>query len=263
MDVPACEFSERQYEFCANCQLQAAYGSYLVGGMPSIPSQVDEALGGYDAVYGFQGGRTVFMQYKVAHFSQAHGRGARTFHRWGRPYFRAPLHQDRSGKCTQHNTLIGLTSPSSEAVYVSPCFFTNAELRTRFARGAGVSVLAGSILAPLSGLPTIPGAGHHSITYPKDASAFRIHSEASGPYRALDSIDSVLERLEPEGWNEQHFLGLRNRLVGLLRSHDISPPDPPEGGEFDGPVAEIAAILEQRVGAVMVLVPAKSGDARF
>lgn len=47
--MPAAEFNERQYEFCANYKLHTAFGAYLVGGIPTIPSQVDEALKGYEA----------------------------------------------------------------------------------------------------------------------------------------------------------------------------------------------------------------------
>src|SRR5688572_28986626 len=136
--------------------------------MPTIPSQVDEALGGYDAAYSLAGGRALFIQYKVAHFSpKAHGRGASTYKLWSSPYFRASLHRDGDGRCTQHNTLIDLTSPSSEALYVSPCFVTNFDLRSRFHRGSGTGVIDGSLLAPLSGLPPIHDANHHSFTYPE------------------------------------------------------------------------------------------------
>src|SRR5690349_15464542 len=107
--MPAAEFNERQYEFCANFQLQLALGAYIVGGMPAIPSQVDEGLKGYDAAYSLAGGRSLFIQYKVAHYSAVpHGTGARTYRLWSAPYFRASLHRDRFGRCSQHNALIAL-----------------------------------------------------------------------------------------------------------------------------------------------------------
>ena len=166
--MPPCEFSERQYEFCANFELQTKMGAYLIGGMPAIPSQIDEATDGYDAAYAFAGGVTLFLQYKVSHYApKSWGRGAETFRMWSRPYFRAPLHEDAYGLYTQHNTLIGLTSPSSEALYVAPCFHTKSDLKAKFASGSGSVILAGSLLGPLSTLPLILDSDTHSITYPE------------------------------------------------------------------------------------------------
>jgi len=258
--MPACEFNERQYEFCINYQLQIVWGAYLVGGMPTIPSQVEEAATGYDAAYRLRGGRTLFLQYKVAHYApRAWGRGAATFRLWGKPYYRASLHQDGSGRHTQHNTLIGLVSSSAAALYVSPCFATNNELRTHFGGGRGMRVLEESVLAPLSGVPPIYDTDTHSITYPDDASAFRVHSDPEGPYATHRSIDEALASLEDVEWGEPHFEKLRDELHGALARHEIQPPEPPDGTAYEGPLSEVAAILDQTLGAVMALIPTQPG----
>jgi hypothetical protein len=146
--VPKCEFSERDFEFCANFQLQMAYGAYLVGGRPAIPSQVMEAASGYDAAYRLGGGAAILIQYKVADFSpRPWGRGAATYALWGCPYFRAQFHQDSSGVYMQHNTLLSTQAPVI-ALYVAPCFSTSAELSARFAAGSGSGVIDDALLAP-------------------------------------------------------------------------------------------------------------------
>jgi hypothetical protein len=259
--MPAPEFSERQYEFCANYQLQRAVGAYLVGGMPAIPSQLEEALRGYDAAYRFVGGRVLFVQYKAAHFApKAWGRGAPTFQLWNAPYYRAQLHQDRLGRYTQHNTLIGLTSSSAEALYVSPCFYERAQLLARFAGGTGTRVLDDSILAPLSVLRRIHDAEPHSITYSQYGSAFRLHSEPTGPYDAAPTLARLLDRVEETRWGGSFFASVRDELRETLLAQNVASPDRPAEG-FDGPLAEIAALLDERVGAVMALVPSGRGAA--
>jgi hypothetical protein len=253
--MPPCDFSERQYEFCANFELQATYGAFLIGGMPAIPSQIDEATDGYDAAYALTGGVTLYLQYKVSHFSPtAWGTGASTYALWNQPYFRTPLHADSDGYCTQHNTLIGLASPSAEPLYVAPCFHTKPALKANFAAGSG-SVLDYSLLGPLSSLPPITDTDTHSITYPQDASAFRVHSEPSEPVDAYPSIESIRASLEPREWDAPYFEELRNELLTTLETYEVPPPEPVDQAEFHGPLDEIAAILDQRLGAVMVLFP--------
>lgn len=254
--MPPCEFNERQYEFCANFELQATMGAYLVGGMPAIPSQIDEAADGFDAAYAFAGGVTLFLQYKVSHYApKAWGRGAETFKKWSQPYFRAPLHRDAYDVYTQHNALIALTSPSSEALYVAPCFHTKLDLKTHFGSGSGSGVLASSLLGPLSGLPFIADSDIHSITYPEDGSAFRVHSEPSSPVTSYESVGAVLDTLERRQWDEAYFEDVRSAMIAALEEHEVPAPEPPDGTEFTGPLDEIAAILDQRLGAVMALFP--------
>lgn len=260
--MPPPEFNERQFEFCANYELQQAVGAYLVGGVPAIPSQLQEAVRGYDAAYRFASGRVLFIQYKIAHFAGvAWGPGAATFRLWSAPYYRAHLHRDRHGLYTQHNTLVGLASSSTEALYISPCFYERGKLLGQFASGSGAGVLNASLLAPLSGVPLIHDVAAHSITYPEDGRAFRVHSEPSEPFDARPSLENVVERIEETRWNVDFWASLANRLRRLLVEHDVPPPEPPTAPGFDGPLAELGAVLDQRAGAVMALVPsvAKTG----
>jgi hypothetical protein len=141
-----------------------------------------------------------------------------------------------------------------EALYVSPCFVTVADLRRNFARGLGTGVIDASLLAPLSSLSTIHDHYHHSFSYPEDGSAFRVHSTPSQPHRALDSPRAALDRLERDSWDRGYFSNLRDVMHQRLAMHDL-PPEPPEGTEFAGPLADIAATLDQRLGAVMALFP--------
>ncbi len=128
---------------------------------------------------------------------------------------------------TQHNTLIGLTSPSSEALYVAPCFHTKSDLRAKFASGSGSVILADSLLGPLSTLPLILDSDIRSITYPHDGFAFRVHSEPSSPVTSVASIDAVLATLERREWGKPYFEEVRNIMPEALNStmsHDLNHP---------------------------------------
>jgi hypothetical protein len=254
--VPPCEFNERDYEFCANFQLQVALGAYLVGGRPAIPSQVTEAVKGYDAAYKFAGGVAVLIQYKISHFSQRPwGRGAATYAMWGRPYFRAQLHQDAAGGYVQHNTLVATSLPAI-ALYVAPCFVTNKQLGERFNHGTGSGVLEDSILAPLNDLRRIDDTAAHSFTYPQDGSAFRLHSDASEPYAAARSFRALLSATESQAWGERFFVSLGNELLTATSDADFPGL---QSWELDrGPVAEVAAILDRHFNAVLALFPDRS-----
>lgn len=254
--MPPTEFSERLYEFCTNYELQTALGAYLIGGVPAIPSQIEEAMAGYDAAYRLVGGRVLFFQFKVAHYApRPWAQGAATFRLWGRPYFRASLHRDRWGNYSQHNTLVSMASAHALPLYASPCFHRQAELRKHFAMGAGTAVLDRSLLGPVAGTPLIYDTDTHSISYPDDGSAFRVHSEPNGPYEAYENLDALLARIEPSTWTTEFFVDVRDRLRSAVLEQDLPVDDVPGVQQDLGPVAEIAALLDQHVGAVMALVP--------
>jgi hypothetical protein len=254
--VPPCEFNERQYEFCMNYELQAALGAYLVGGMPVIPSQVDEALSGYDAAYSLRGGVAAYLQFKVSHFSsRAWGGGAATFNLWRGPYLRTRLHRDSSRLHTQHNTLVRLASGPALAFYVAPCFHTASELRGQFAVGAGSGLVDASLFGSLAGVPTIADAAAHSISYPADGSAFRLHSEPSEPFMTETSFRVLLANAEPQTWDEQFFIGLRDNLIDALTAQDVPLPEAPGADGFNSSLAELAFLMDQRLGAVLALFP--------
>jgi len=121
--------------------------------------------------------------------------------------------------------------------------------------GRGPRVIQRSVLAPLSFMPHINDTDTHSITYPDDGSAFRMHSEPSEPYHAHPSLDSALDELEEVQWGEPYFADLRDRLRFALAEQELKSPEPPEGTEYAGPLAELAAILDGTLGAVMALLP--------
>jgi hypothetical protein len=165
----------------------------------------------------------------------------------------APQRRVRPVHATQHADRVDVAS--SEALYVAPCFYTKADLKTNFASGSGSVVLANSLLGPLSGLPLILNSDTHSITYPEDGSAFRVHSGPSEPITCFDSIEAVLETLERRPWGEAYFEEVRSSMIATLEEQHVPGPEAPDGAEFAGPLDEIAAILDQRLGALMVLVP--------
>jgi hypothetical protein len=113
----------------------------------------------------------------------------------------------------------------------------------------GSGVANASLAALLARLPQIHDADHHSLGYPEDGSAFRMHSTPSQPYRAPESPQAALDRLEREDWDPSYFTNLRDLIHEQLLTQDVRPPEPPERSEFAGPLADIAATLDQRVGA--------------
>lgn len=248
-----CEFSERQFEFCANYELQTRLGAYLIGGVPAIPTQVAEAAGGYDAAYTFGSGRALFIQYKRSQLTRIrHGHGAATWDLWGEPYFRAYLHQDGLGRHRQHNALVSLVSSCVDVLYVAPGFRSLHDLQAAFAAGTG-SVLAQSLLAPVAPLPRLRDRRAHSLTYPAAGDRFRLHSEVTGPYDAPTDLGALLDAVERRRWDEDFFGTLLSLLEELPEDqrwrHEPPVADDPR------PLARLGFLMERRPGAVLALFP--------
>ena len=255
--MPPPQFSERQFEFCVSYQLQSMLGAYIVGGMPVLPSQVKEALTGYDAAFRFRSGRSLILQYKVAyHAEQARGAGAAVFRLWGGPYLRAELLWHHKEGYRQHNALVELSRRESDVCYCGPCFHTSRDLARLFDEGKGQQVLDRSIAAPVGGLPKLFHTVTHSITYPEDSRAFRLHSQPSEPHEAA-SLRAHLLEAEPREWGRHHFEQLLGRAEEALALHEVELPEPEDtGGEPPGTMTRLARAL-QGLGSVLVLVPSR------
>lgn len=254
--MPPAQFNERQFEFCVNYQLQATYGAYLVGGVPVIPTQVQEALKGYDAAFSFTSGRSLVLQYKTAyHAEQAAGLGAAVFRLWRGPYLRAELLWNERHGYRQHNALVDAVGPLADACYCAPCFHASDDLATHFDGGAGQGVLENSIAASVAGLPKIFDGDPHSITYPEDARAFRLHSEPSEELAAR-SVAAAVEVAERRDWRSGYFEALLRRAEVAVLEQDIPLPEPPEGRDApDGVMTRLARLLDGPLRSVLVLLP--------
>jgi hypothetical protein len=251
--MPAAEFNEREFEFCVNHELVQILGAYLVGGLPSIPSQVEEALGGYDAAYEFHSGKTLFLQYKVAHYAdRPWGAGASTFHLWNGPYFRARLHRHPQSGYDQHNRLVALANAGDFACYCAPRFYKREDLGALFRARRSLGVTTNVLLAPLAGAPVITDRNAHSMSYPDRRLAFRLHSDPSEEFEGT-SLGDLVEQLPREQWGTNYFTKLLDRLQTLVDTTDKSG-DTPANTDL-GPVEEIARVLDDHFGAVMALFP--------
>jgi hypothetical protein len=102
------------------------------------------------------------------------------------------------------------------------------------------------------GVPPILDAAAHSITYPVDGSAFRLHSEPAGPFEAARSFEEWWARTRT-AWDASFFQGLRDQLIEALSGEGREKRRPELPG-VEGPVAHIATLLE-RIGAVLALFP--------
>jgi hypothetical protein len=257
--MPAAEFNEREFEFCVNYELVQTLSSYLVGGLPSIPSQVEEALLGYDAAYKFHSGKTLFLQYKVAYYTdRPWGAGASTYHLWNGPYFRVRLYRHRQNGYEQHKRLVALANAGNPAYYCTPRFYKRTDLGALFRARGSLGVTTKVLLAPLAGAPVFTDRSAHSMSYPATRLAGRFHSDPSEEFDGTNLTDLV-EQLPLEQWGTDYFTKLLDRLRALVDMTD-KPVDTAVKADA-GPVEEIARVLDEHFGAVMALFP-QEGDPK-
>ena len=256
--MPYSEFTEALFEQCVSHELNTRFHAFIVGGIPTKPSQLEEKLAGYDSAYKLVSGREVFLQFKVARYVAAPiGAGAATFYLWGTPYLRAPLHYHDDEGYAQHNALVGLSEPPNLACYCAPCFYERDHLSSLYSQGlrGATGVLGETLFAPLIGVPRISPSDRrsHSITYPEDGSAFRLHTEPSEPFAAL-SAAQVFGEADSVEWTPGHFAQLEERVLMTLEESGmrVRSRQPPQD---DAPLERIAQVLEEYLSAVLVLIP--------
>jgi hypothetical protein len=256
--VPKAQFNERLFEYCAGFELQTLLGAHLVGGLPVIPSQVDQALAGYDSAYGFKRGRSLILQYKVPSFARAPwGRGAATFHLWGQPCYRSHLHWHPTRGYAQHNALVELANTGETACYCTPCFWEGKELRRLFAGGTrgAPRAISKTLFAPLVGVPKLGDDQAHSITYPPNATAFRLHSDASEQFDGW-TLSLLLEAVPVTELGAPYYSLLLRKVQSVLAEGTQDAVYGIDQGYPDvRSLAQLAALLDDRVGAVLVLIP--------
>jgi hypothetical protein len=246
--MPDCEFNEREFEAAVNYELIAAWRSYLVGGLPTQPSQFAEKALGYDAAYKFKRGRRIFLQYKVAFSAERRtGTNVDLFNAWGGPYLRADLLMDKkSREPHQHNRLVALAASGEDVFYCAPLFH---ELSTLGAHAESKAVWRNSLQAPLKGAPML-SEGPHSLSYPPTGVSWRLHSEIG---EERDVAVDVFSRSVFRPFNREAFAELATGMRSFL---DVAGNlEIPEVTVERGPLAEIDWLLSRYLGAVLILLP--------
>jgi len=229
---------------------------WLVGALPTIPTQFRERRDGFDAAYRFKFGRRFFLQYKVANAAeQRTGSNPDVWDAWRGPYLRAWLLRDPTGAYAQHNTLVAFAATGEDVYYCAPLFHTYDDLATHALASA---VRHQSLFAPLRDMHPV-GAGTHSISYPRAGGHWRLHSEVDDAHDGVAPA-SVLEHAERREFSRSAFYELLHTLRTLTDTWQETGPtrrdtDAPPHVRVLGPLAEIDWLLAKHALGVLVLVP--------
>lgn len=219
------QFSEFQFAYSVTREIEnRIMFSSLNLGMPHIPNQRDEALGGYDVR--FQGDRmvSIFLQYKLpVKLTRSNANEWDEFHR---DYYRIMIYPDNESH--QHNNLRELARADrrNQVYYCAPAFTSEAELE-HFHNTYMVAQNSGFINC--YNLLPINGSDKHNICYTISPYKAVMHSEReeieikSGWEWALDNKMKYNSLDEFLGYISE-FCGIRipseDRLFGLKTISD-------------------------------------------
>jgi hypothetical protein len=214
------EFSEFSYGFALSFEIMSAIKG--IAGVPLFPSLPKEGEMGHDVSFE-PAGWPVFLQFKLADWMK--GPNAKYRSEYGSPYFRVTVYVYERTHSNQHNLLRALSQDEPEVYYAVPQFYRQGEFNALFAENR---IFIESAFIPLSELPDLTDDDQHYITYLPGSSGFRWHSgggkdfriDVSGSYWAEHLCELVTK---PRELGERYFVGLRERLVRLIREHTLQP----------------------------------------
>jgi hypothetical protein len=260
--MPTNEFAERQYEFLLNHHLLTRAKASIVGGMPIIPSQPQEATRGYDALYEFRDGRALFLQIKVAVRSDRRRRPFSDV--LDVPYMRFELLFSYTPyEYRQHALLRDLARQRPNSVYyVAPTFITLDDLRE--AHDAG-TLLSRSVCFDVGAAADIaPGDDSaHSIAWSPSTGRWAQFSEPRGGGVGVPSLSALRDTgdLSRVDTTREWFRGLRTDLEAIVAEADargdrvevVEEAEPYDGKDAD--LVNVGRLLARRFDTMLVLLP--------
>ncbi|MCP5382799.1 MAG: hypothetical protein H6912_10590 [Kordiimonadaceae bacterium] len=166
--------SETSYAFALTYELVKLFSGQLKG-IPIFPTQVEEAVLGYDVNFE-EAGVPLILQFKRSTLLKTNQAKEIKVSKAGinPPFYRFHLHQTSVKK--QHENLIKLCGGTAEVLYAAPEFTSTIDLHNHFSNN---SIIENSVFISPMDIGLISNSGKHTVAFEKNKDTAWVCSEPS------------------------------------------------------------------------------------